>query len=79
MGEALEQHLTVQQIAEAWGLSDTYVRQLFQDEPGVMRIGNPTKRLGRKLKRSYYTLRIPESVAAKVHRRLTATERARAA
>ena len=79
MSEVLEQHFTVQQLAEAWGLSDTFIRQTFENEPGVMKVGRPTMRLGRKLKRAYFTLRIPESVAAKVHRRLTADNKARAA
>jgi hypothetical protein len=47
------------------------IRELFIDEPGVIMIGQPSRREGRTLKRSYYTLRIPESVAVRVHARLS--------
>jgi hypothetical protein len=43
---------------------------MFQNEPGVVLIGEPSRRLGRKLKRSYHTMRIPESVAVRVYERL---------
>ena len=65
-----EQHYAPAEIAQKWGLSDTKVRRLFQDEPDVLRIGEPSRRLGRKLKRRYYTLRIPESVAERVYKRM---------
>jgi hypothetical protein len=42
---------------------------MFQDEPGVLKIGEPSRRLGRKLKRRYYTLRVPQSVEERVMRR----------
>ena len=66
----LEKHFSAKELGEAWGLSDTKVRRLFQHEPGVLLIGEPSQRLGRKLKRRYYTMRIPESVAVRVHERL---------
>lgn len=59
-------HYTVNQIAELWSLSDDAVRKLFEQEPGVLAIGEA--RSGRK--RRYVTLRIPEDVAERVHRRL---------
>jgi len=61
-------HYTVAEIAALWNLSDDAVRKLFEKEPGVMAIGgpNPTVR-----KRRYTTLRIPEDVLARVHRRLS--------
>ena len=68
---ALEKHYTPQEVAELWGLSDSAVRRLFQDEPGVLRVGEPSRRLGRLLKRRYFTLRIPESVVIRVHQRLS--------
>ena len=70
-GLAFEPHFSPGEVAEMWGLSDTKVRRMFQNEPGVLRVGEPSRRLGRKLKRSYYTLRIPESVARRVHNRLS--------
>ena len=59
---AREQHYSPAEIAERWGLSPTKVRRMFTDEPDVMKIGEPSQRIGRKLKRSYFSLRIPESV-----------------
>ena len=66
----IERHYSPAQIAKALNLSDTKVRRMFQDEPGVAKIGEPSRRLGRKLKRRYYTLRIPESIALKVLARM---------
>jgi len=63
---AFETHYTIQEIAEKWHLSEKVVRTLFRDEPGVVRIDSPERRF----KRSYCTLRIPESVAVRVHGRL---------
>jgi hypothetical protein len=71
-GLAGEQHYSPRVIAQRWGLSETKVRRMFEGEPGVLRIGEPSRRVGRKLRRGYYTMRIPESVAVRVHRRLTA-------
>jgi hypothetical protein len=59
-------HYTVNEIAELWCLSDDVIRNLFESEPGVLAIGE--SRSGRK--RRYVTLRIPEDVAERVHRRL---------
>lgn len=61
----LERHYTPGELAEAWRLDETTIRRIFIDEPGVLKIGRPTARGG---KRSYLTLRIPESVAARVYR-----------
>jgi hypothetical protein len=71
--DAIEQHYTPTQLAELWNLSPSKVRELFGDEPGVIRLGEPSRREGRNLTRSYYTLRIPESVAIRVHTELTAS------
>jgi hypothetical protein len=64
--EILERHFSVQTLAELWGLSTDAIRDLFDNEPGVLRMGD--RKSGRK--RRYVTLRIPESVAARVYRRL---------
>jgi hypothetical protein len=66
----LEKHFSAKELAEAWGLSDNTVRELFKDEPGVVLLGEPSRRLGKKLKRSYYTMRVPESVARRVYERM---------
>jgi hypothetical protein len=59
---------TTQELAEAGALSVNTIRQIFRDEPGVLQIGKPRTRT----KRGYCTLRIPEEVAQRVHRRLSA-------
>jgi hypothetical protein len=66
----LERHFSPRELSEAWGLSDTKIRRIFQNEPGVLLIGEPSRRVGRKLRRSYYIMRIPESVASRVYERL---------
>jgi hypothetical protein len=66
-----EQHYTPKEIARRWGTSDTKIRRLFENERGALRIGDPSRRVGRRLKRSYFTMRIPEAVAFRIHGRLT--------
>jgi len=61
-------HYTVAEIASLWSLSDEAVRGIFQNEPGVLVLGDQKPR-GRK--RRYTTLRIPEFVIERVHRRLS--------
>jgi hypothetical protein len=63
-----ERHFSPSDLAKAWGVSAETVRQIFREEPGVLKIGKP----GTKTKRGYFTLRIPEEVAERVHRRLAA-------
>jgi hypothetical protein len=70
---ALEPQFTTQELADLWKLSPQKIREMFSDEPGVMRIGDPSRRVGRQLKRSYYTLRIPASVAERVFTRLSSS------
>jgi hypothetical protein len=67
-----EHHFQPAALAKLWSLSPSKVRRLFENEPGVLRIGEPSRRVGRVLKRGYLTLRIPQSVAERVHDRLTA-------
>lgn len=62
-----QRHYSVAEIAEMWNLSRDVVRKIFETEPGVFVIGNDRSRN----KRGYHTLRIPESVAERVHRRLS--------
>jgi predicted DNA-binding transcriptional regulator YafY len=66
----LERHFTVKELAEAWGKSPTRVRRMFRNELGVVLDGEPSRRLGKKLKRSYFTMTIPESVALRVYQRM---------
>ena len=64
-----ERHYSVDELCEVWGMSDDFVRRLFLHEPGVVVFLH--HRPGR---RAYRTLRIPESVALRVHRRMSAVE-----
>jgi len=66
--EVNERHYKPRELAEAWGLSDDMIRILFRGEPGVLKIECATRPDGR---RTYRSLRIPESVAARVHARLS--------
>jgi hypothetical protein len=61
-------HFSVGEIASLWHLSEDYVRQLFENEPGVLVLGN-TK--SGRAKRRYRTLRVPEFVVERVHRKLS--------
>jgi hypothetical protein len=60
-------HYTVKELAALWGFGVDKIRELFEGEPGVIKLQNPAK----KGKRAYVTLRIPEKVAARVERRNT--------
>jgi hypothetical protein len=63
-----EKHYSQADLAKAWGISSESIRQIFREEPGVLRLGSD----GGKHTRSYVTLRIPQSVAVRVHARLSA-------
>lgn len=60
-----ERHYSIDELASIWGVSDDFVRRLFLHEPGVVVFFKH-----RPGKRTYRTVRIPESVARRVHRRL---------
>ena len=62
-----ERHFSTAEIGEMWGLGQDKVREMFRNEPGVLVIGGK----GGRGKRRYETLRIPESVLERVHRRLS--------
>jgi hypothetical protein len=66
-GPAFERHYSPQDLAEVWGLSADTIRGLFEKEPGVLVIESCVKNRARR----YRTMRIPESVAMRVHRRST--------
>jgi hypothetical protein len=69
-----EKHFTPADLANAWGVSAETVRQIFRNEPDVLRVGSngpATPSISRR-RRSYVLLRIPESVALRVHKRLSA-------
>ena len=62
---ALEKHYRVSELAELWGFSPGTVIKLFSHEPGVLKLQGPSG------KRKYTMLSIPESVALRVHERLS--------
>ena len=61
-----EKHFSPQQFAVLWGRSGRFIRELFQDEPGVERVDRPEQ----MHKRRYSSIRIPESVMIRVGLRL---------
>jgi hypothetical protein len=63
----LERHYTISELAERWHMSKTQVREWFVREPDIIRWG--TGRLNKNRKRTYVSLRIPESVARRVYER----------
>jgi hypothetical protein len=71
-----EQVFTPEELAKLWKLHGSTVRKRFVDEPGVLRFAGHAGRRGR---RSYFTLRIPASVAARVFRAMTVGNGGRAA
>ncbi len=62
---ALERHFAPDQIGEMWGLSADSIRRIFEREPGVLVLDLS------KGRRNYRTLRVPESVMQRVHRRMS--------
>jgi hypothetical protein len=63
---ALERHYTVSELSKLWFFSENTIRRLFSHEPGVIKIARQPTRV----KRGYTSLRIPERIAQRVHRRL---------
>ena len=57
----LEPLYTVEELAERLKVSHMTIRRMFQDRPGVLKLGGRN----RKNKRDWVRLRIPESVVAK--------------
>jgi hypothetical protein len=66
LDECLEKHYSPEAVSSMWGLSPRTVRRLFANEPGIIELGQPDS----MRKRRYLTIRIPESVLVRVHRRL---------
>ena len=64
----VEKHYTPAELADLWGVSVQTIRELFQDEEGVLKLGSD----GTRTRRAYKTLRIPHSVAKRLHTRLSA-------
>ena len=64
--KAVERHYSVEEIGTLWRLSPRTVRRMFENEPGIIVFGS----MGSIRRRRYITIRIPESVLVRVHRRL---------
>lgn len=60
---ALDRHYSVAEVAELWNVSRDTVRRIFQDLPGVLKIGHGET----KHKRKYVTLSIPERIVKAQH------------
>jgi hypothetical protein len=65
-------HYSPAELAQLWGLSVETIRRMFEREPGVLIFENPEKASERRRR----TMRIPESVAERVYRRLSTRSRA---
>lgn len=63
---AREKHYSVSEISKLWALSEKTIRRIFEREPGVISWGSEEGRH----KRGYRTLRMPESIFIRVHRKL---------
>jgi hypothetical protein len=63
---AREKHYSVIEIAKLWALSEKTVRKIFETEPGVIHWSTQE----RLHKRGYRTLRVPETILHRVHRKL---------
>lgn len=66
---ATEKHYTPDGLAALWRVSAETIRLLFRNEPGVLRYSTRSEE-----KSTYIMLHIPESVAARVHKRLSAAK-----
>jgi hypothetical protein len=63
---ATDRHYSASEVAVLWNLNVETIRRIFQDEPGVVALQAPSK----KGRRPYKTIRIPQNVLERVHRRL---------
>ena len=61
-----ERHFSPAELAELWSLSEDTIRRMFEREPGVLIFENAARNPNRRRR----TLRIPQSVAERVYRRL---------
>ena len=66
--QAFEQHYTVQQVAELWGVSEATVRRLFEDAEGVLKISMPrVLKISARKHKPHVLLSIPASVLERIH------------
>jgi hypothetical protein len=60
----IEKHYRIAELAGIWGIGRETVRKIVKDEPGVIQI-----RQGRK--KTHTTYSVPESVARRIHSRMS--------
>ena len=65
---AEEKYYTPQELARIWRFSPATIRKLIRNEAGVLKLQGMGTAYG---KRPYTTFSIPESVALRIHQRLT--------
>jgi hypothetical protein len=65
-----EKHFAPDELAESWGISADTVTRIFERESGVLILETHRGKRSRR----YRTIRIPESVAARVYRRMSNPE-----
>jgi hypothetical protein len=63
----IDPHYSPRFYSELWGLSESTVLRWFQDQPGVLKCGEPAK----NGKRTRVEIRIPVSLAMKVYEERT--------
>jgi hypothetical protein len=68
-GSVLEEHFTVQELAKAWKLSEFTVIRMVKGEPGVLKINERVagRLLNKRPRAARVSLRIPASVAQRIH------------
>lgn len=66
-GIAFEKHYFVREISKLWRFSNDVIRRIFENEPGVVKVGRPEGLHRRK----YFSIRVPESVMRRVHRKIS--------
>jgi hypothetical protein len=70
--EFMERHYTFTELAAAWHVSRSTLAEWFREEPGVIRYGTMKLKKGRR--RTYVSVRVPESVARRVYKTRTGRE-----
>lgn len=69
MPDFLEHHYTLGELAKQWHMSRGKVDEWFRDVPDIIRFG--VGKLTKSRKRTYMSVRVPESVARRVYRERT--------
>jgi hypothetical protein len=58
----LEKHYTPVELAKMLGKHPSTIRDWFRNVPGVVLVGKPSRREGKKLVRRYASMEVPASV-----------------